>query len=118
MKQKSLQRPPTIRFTDSVLRMGFLIIMLRFGSGGGDGGGGGGGDFNISPNSKICPRNAPYYRFYKQYGLDSRFYWKILFSVNDLTSILGANIVNSFGTRLLKYYLQTMDRPIVVSKYL
>ena len=57
MKQKSLQRPPTIRFTDSVLRMGFLIIILRFygGGGRGGGGGGGGGDFNISPNSKICP---------------------------------------------------------------
>ena len=57
MKQKSLQRPPTIRFTDSVLRTGFLIIILRFGGGGGGGcGGGGGGDFNISPNSKICPQ--------------------------------------------------------------
>ena len=53
MKQKSLQRPPTILFTDSVLRTGLLIIISRFG-----GGGGGGGDFNISPNSKmskICP---------------------------------------------------------------
>ena len=48
MKQKSLQRPPTIRFTDSVLRTRFLIIILRFG--GAVGGGGGGGDFNISPN--------------------------------------------------------------------
>ena len=52
MKQNSLQRPPTIRFTDSVLRTGFLIIFLRFGGGGagggGSGGGGGGGDFNIS----------------------------------------------------------------------
>ena len=58
MKQKSLQRPPTIRFTDSVLRTRFLIIILRFGGvvGGGVGGGGGGGDFNISPNSKICPQ--------------------------------------------------------------
>jgi len=57
VKQKSLQRPPTIRFTDSVLRTGFLIIILRFGGGGGlgGGGGGGGGDFNISPNSKTCP---------------------------------------------------------------
>ena len=55
MKQKSLQRPPTIRFTDSVLRTRFLIIILRFGSGGGGGGGGGGGDFNISPNSTIPP---------------------------------------------------------------
>ena len=59
VKQKSLQRPPTIRFTDSVLRTRFLII-LRFGGGVGGGGGGGGcgggsGDFNISPNSKICP---------------------------------------------------------------
>jgi len=54
VKQKSLQRPPTIRFTDSVLRTGFLIIILRFGGGGG-GCGGSGGDFNISPNSRICP---------------------------------------------------------------
>ena len=66
MKQKSLKRPPTIRFTDSVLKTGFLIIILRFGGGGGGGGGvgggggcsGGGGDFNISPNSKICPNNS------------------------------------------------------------
>ena len=53
MKQKSLQRPPTVRFTDSVLRTGFLIIILRFGGGGGGGRGGGGvggGDFNISPS--------------------------------------------------------------------
>ena len=59
VKQKSLQRPPTICFTDSVLRTRFLIIILRFGGGVGGGGGGGcgggGGDFNISPNSKICP---------------------------------------------------------------
>jgi len=54
VKEKSLQRPPTIRFTDSVLRTGLLIIILRFGGGGGCGGGG--GDFNISPNSKICPK--------------------------------------------------------------
>jgi len=53
MKQKSLQRPPTIRFTDSVLKSGFLIIFLRFGGGGG--GSGGGGDLNISPNTAICP---------------------------------------------------------------
>ena len=58
-KQKSLQRPPTIRFTDSVLRTRFLIIILRFEGGVGGGcGGGGGGDFNISPNSKICPSNT------------------------------------------------------------
>jgi len=38
VKQKSLQRPPTIRFTDFVLRTGFLIIILRFGGGGGGGG--------------------------------------------------------------------------------
>jgi len=67
VKQKSLQRPPTIRFTDSVLRTRFLIIILRFGGGVGGGGGGGGGggcgggggDFNISLNSKICPSGAP-----------------------------------------------------------
>jgi len=61
VKQKSLQRPPTIRFTDSVLMTRFLIIILRFGGGVGGGGGGGGcggGDFNISQNSKICPSNT------------------------------------------------------------
>jgi len=66
-KQKSLQRPPTIRFTDSVLRTGFLIIILRFGGGGGGGGCGGGcGDFNISPNSKIWPFFVSRYILYCQ----------------------------------------------------
>ena len=74
VKQKSLQRPPTIRFTDSVLRTGFLIIFLRFG-----GGGGGGGDFSISPNSKICPSNI------------TNICWLSIFSLTDVQVDLFLN---------------------------
>jgi len=79
VKQNSLQRPPTIRFTDSVLRTGFLIIFLRFGGGGAGGGGSGGGcgDFNIFPDSTICPQYLRCSKFFF-YGRDGSNFFKVL----------------------------------------
>jgi len=78
VKQNFLQRPPTIRFTDSVLRTGFLIIFLRFGgggAGGGGSGGGGGGDFNISQIVQSKYLRCSKFFFY---GRDSSNFLKVL----------------------------------------